>query len=86
MYTNLSEDNCIPKSQDIWGRWNIPYVSLKPLYTFGSEKKRFSNNLQGLHKVMVKDFPWNIVPWNALLFENTLKQYQFSIARITDLL
>ena len=23
---------------------------------------------------MVKDFPWNIIPWNALLFEKTLKQ------------
>ena len=22
---------------------------------------------------MVKDFPWNIIPWNALLFEKTLK-------------
>ena len=46
---------------------------------------RFTNNLQGLLKVMVKDFSWNIIPWNALLFEKTLKQYQFSIARITDL-
>ena len=33
---------------------------------------------------MVKDFSWNI-PWNAFLFEKTLKQYQFSIARITNL-
>ena len=23
---------------------------------------------------MIKDFSWNIVPWNALLFEKTLKQ------------
>ena len=47
---------------------------------------RFTNNLQGLQKVMVKDFPWNIIPWNALLFEKTLKhQYQLSISRITDL-
>ena len=23
---------------------------------------------------MVKDFSWNIMPWNALLFEKTLKQ------------
>ena len=23
---------------------------------------------------MVKDFSWNIIPWNALLFEKTLKQ------------
>ena len=26
---------------------------------------RFTNNLQGLQKVMVKDFSWNIIPWNA---------------------
>ena len=50
---------------------------LKPLYTFGTEKKkkvhRFTNNLQGLQKkVMVNDFSWNIVSWNALLFEKTL--------------
>ena len=37
---------------------------------------RFTNNLQGLQKVMVKDFSWNIIPWNALLFEKTLKQYK----------
>ena len=51
---------------------------LKPLDTFWTEQKlkvhRFTNNLQGLQKVMVKDFPWNIIPWNALLFEKTLKQ------------
>ena len=35
---------------------------------------------------MVKDFSWNISPWNALLFEKTLKQYQFSISRITLIL
>ena len=23
---------------------------------------------------MVKDFSWNIIPWNALLFKKTLKQ------------
>ena len=65
------------------------WVILKPSYTFGTEKTikvhRFTNNLQGLKKVMVKDFSWNIIPWNALLFEKTLKQYQFSISRITDL-
>ena len=51
---------------------------LKPLYTFGTEKKkvhRFTNNLLGLQKVMVKDFSWNIIPWNALLFEKKLKQF-----------
>ena len=46
--------------------------------TFWTEQKlkvhRFTNNLQGLQKVMVKDFPWNIIPWNALLFEKTFKQ------------
>ena len=36
---------------------------------------RFTNNLQGLQKVMVKDFSWNIIAWNALLFEKTLKQF-----------
>ena len=72
--------------------WNLQKVSmhLKPLYTFGTEisffkNHRFTNNLQGLQKVMAKDYSWNVVPWNALLFEKTLKQYQFSIARITDL-
>ena len=35
---------------------------------------RFTNNLQGLQKVMVKDFYWNVIPLNALLFEKTLKQ------------
>ena len=34
---------------------------------------------------MVKDFSWNIIPRNALLFEKTVRQYQFSISRITDL-
>ena len=62
---------------------------LKPLYTFGTEQKikvhRFTHNLQGLQKVMVKDFSWNIIPWNALLFEKTVKQYQFALTRITDL-
>ena len=31
---------------------------LKPIYTFGTENKVhiFTNNLQGLQKVMVKDF------------------------------
>ena len=36
-------------------------IVFKPLDTFGTEKKktnhRFTNNLQGLQKVMVKDFP-----------------------------
>ena len=53
------------------------HLLLKPLYTFGTGKKekvhRFTNNLQGLQKVMVKDFSWNSIPWNALLFEKTLK-------------
>ena len=38
--------------------WGKPL--LKPLYTFGTEQEitihRFTNNLQGLQKVMVKDF------------------------------
>jgi hypothetical protein len=37
----------------------IFYSLLKPLYTFGTEKKkvhRFTNNLHGLQKVIVKDF------------------------------
>ena len=54
-------------------------LSLKPLYTFGTKKiiikvHRFTNNFQSLQKVMVKDFSWNIIPWNALLFEKTFKQ------------
>ena len=62
---------------------------LKALDTFGTEKQikvhRFTNNLKGLHKIMVKDFSWSIIIWNAWLFEKTLKQYQFSISRFTDL-
>ena len=65
------------------------YPVLKPLDTFGTEQKikvhRFTNNLQGLQKEVVKDFSWNIIPWNALLFEKTLKQYQIWISRIMDL-
>ena len=57
---------------------NISLIVLKPLDTFWTDQKvkvyRFTNNLQGLQKVMVKDFPWNIVSWKALLFEKTLKQ------------
>ena len=64
-------------------------LCLKPLDPFGTEKKkkvhRLTNNLQGLQKVVVKDFPWNIIQWNALLFEKTVKQYKFSLARITEL-
>ena len=63
--------------------------NLEPLDTFRTEQKlkvhRFTNNLQGLQKVVVKDFSWNISPWNALLFEKTLKQYKFLISRFTDL-
>ena len=62
---------------------------LKPLDPFGTEKQkkvhRLTNYLQGLQKVVVKYFSWNIIPWNALLFEKTVKQYQFSLTRITDL-
>ena len=47
---------------------------------------RFTNNVQGLQKVMVKDFPRNIIPLNALPFEKTVKKkYQFPISRIKDL-
>ena len=43
--------------------------------TFGTQKKihRFTNNLQGLQKVMVKVFTWNIISWNALLIEKNNK-------------
>ena len=51
--------------------WNTE-VCLKPLDTLWTEQTlqghRFTNNLHGLHKVMMKDFPWNIIPWNGLLF------------------
>ena len=50
---------------------------LKPLDTYGTEKNlkvdRFTNNLEGLQKVMVKDCSLNIIPWNAILFEKTLQ-------------
>ena len=60
----------------IFVSFNGTGFKLKPLDPFGTAKKkvhRFTNNLQGLQKVMVKDFSWNIYPWNALLFEKTLK-------------
>ena len=80
----------------IYGKTKIVYYILmqfshllKPSDTFGTEflfkVHRFTNNLRGLQKVMVKDFSRNTVPWNALLLEKTLKQYQFSASRITDL-
>ena len=62
------------------------YIPIKPLDTFWTEQKlkyhRFTSNLQGLQKLMVKDSPWSIIPYNALLFEKTLKQ--FSILDIED--
>ena len=73
----------------VWFSLAVAKMLLKPLDTFGTENKlkvhRFTNNLQGLQQVMVKDFSWNIIPWNALLFEKTFKQCQYSISRITDL-
>ena len=65
---------------DIHSYWWIYMLNIcKAIIHFRYRKKkvhRFTNNLQGLQKVMVKDFSWNIIPWNALLFEKTLKQYQ----------
>ena len=67
----------LPQWFDLRAPVLVPQI-LKPLYTFGTERKkkvhRFTNNLQGLQKVVVKDFSWNISTWNALLFEKTLKQ------------
>ena len=44
----------------VWGFYLIVMFVLKPLDPFGTEKTkkvhRFTNNLQGLQKVMVKDF------------------------------
>ena len=56
--------------------WNGAIALLKAIGHFlnRTKIKGSINNLQGLQKVMVKDFPWNINPWNALLFEKTLKQ------------
>ena len=60
------------------------HLALKPLYTFGTEKQkkvhRFTTHLQGLQQVMVKDFSWNIIPWNALMFEKTLKQLSILVS------
>ena len=62
----------------VFDNYQTCLLPLKQLDTFWTEHKlkvpRFTNNLQGLQKVMVKDFVWNIIPWNALLFEKTLKQ------------
>ena len=47
-------------------RWNCRW---KPLDTEQKLKvHRFTNNIKA------RDFPCNIIPWNALLFEKTLKQ------------
>ena len=56
--------------------WATFMELLKAIGHFRNRKKihRFTNNLQGLQRVMMKDFSWNIIPWNALLFEKTLKQ------------
>ena len=75
--------NTLYTIQSYWGLFLMPLI-LKSLYTFGTEKQikvhRFTNNLQGLQKVMVKDLFWNYIPWNALLFEKTLTK-QLSILR-----
>ena len=65
--------NCTQKVRKLF---SIKYIFIIYYYVCIKEKKvhRFTNNLQGLQKVMVKDFSWNIIPWNALLFEKTLKQ------------
>ena len=60
-------------------KYSVENFSLKAIGHFQNRKKkikvhRFTNNLQGLKKVMVKDFSWNVIPWNALLFEKTVKQ------------
>ena len=62
---------------DLLAIWKTRFY-LKSHYTLSVQKRRTkvhrsTNNLQGLQKVIVKDFSWNIVPWNALLFEKTLK-------------
>ena len=58
----------------VFNRKSLSFL-LKPLDTFWTKQvHRFTNNLRGSQKVMVKDFPWIIIPWNALLFEKTLKQ------------
>ena len=66
MLTNFAKLTC---------RYNVTKLRLMSLYIFGTEPKlkvhRFTNSLQDLQKVMVKDFSWIIIPWNALLFEKT---------------
>ena len=47
----------------------IPFKALH--FRYRIKNHTFKNNLQGLQKVIVKDFSWNISPWNALLFEKT---------------
>ena len=51
--------------------------SFKAIVHFRNRKQikvhRFTNNLQGLQKVIVKDFSWNIIPWNSSLFEKNIK-------------
>ena len=45
--------------------------TFKPLYTFSTEQKRvqrLTNNLQGLQKVMVKEFSWNITLVHEMLY------------------
>ena len=74
---NLLTANILCSSKSRWFK--------APRYTYGTEKEkkvhRFTNNLQGLQKVMEDDFSWKIVPWNALLFEKTLKQLSILVVK-----
>jgi hypothetical protein len=48
------------------------FQAIGPFRYRKKKNHRYTNNLQGLQKVVVKDFSWNIMPWNALLFEKTV--------------
>ena len=49
---------------------NIVHCCYESHYTLWEQKNKM---FTGLQKVMVKDFSWNIIAWNASLFEKTLK-------------
>ena len=59
------------------------FSSILPLaipfrYWNKNKSSQIYNNLQGLQKVIVKDFSWNMIPWNAYTFwENTKTIYKF---------
>ena len=80
--------NCVQTTSYSALFWNnLLQPTLKPLDTLWTDNNltvhRFTQNLQGLGKVLVKHFSWNIIPLNYLFLEKTLKH--LSINRYREL-